>query len=579
MRFMKGWGRPRSVDRQEAGSTGLHASRSAPPTVAALIREHPRLCKAHSTLPSIHLLAEAARLATDSTSFKPRNVDNTHPSSLIMSKKSGIKNWIRIGKNQTVLWELNRDDFLGLLKLYPKFLTTGIQELDKKRFRGMTALGLHQFQNEDEDEDEDENENEQHNIIINLSHWFYKRCHGEQRDGCKHHHQCLKASHSTAIEAAVGEAFNLFDSNERASAVSKLQKLLKRSRGPDHTKFEFAILILSAKYPNHVPFCSPELRNCVKGLSINASVNKNDWGTQSYAEEYARFKFRCDLVVKKIRATAQNIEKVAYVLDGWRVLKDTYIDHSVIEIDEDDEWAAFGAANTTIRKGSTPLGHHSLPKIFAVKSISEFKGVVVNYLSEIRVHATGNKDELREHLVAYYGWSFWDGHFHIAMQLMSNDLEDLLTRRRNPVSWGEAVKKWSNPTKKSIQSPLRQLLAGLRALHDRGITHRDLKPRVTDTLDWIARKNILLDDDFNVKIADFGISKQARNRKQTTMATNAGTTGYTAPEVLGVDQEFHGSYTNKADLWSLGCVIYRMVKGRQLFAHDDETKREAGEKV
>ncbi|KAF6791031.1 mitogen-activated protein kinase HOG1 [Colletotrichum musicola] len=400
-----------------------------------------------------------------------------------MSKQSDIDTWIKAGTQGMALWELGRDDFDGLLDLYWRFLATGIQELDDKRFR--------------------------------------------------------------AIKIAVDKAFKLFDASKRASAVFKLQNLLEQSEGPDHTKFEFAVLILSAKYPNDVPFCSPELRNCVKDLSINALVHKDEWGTHSYAKEYALFKSRCDLVMQKIRIlghepSAQDVEKVAYVLDGWRVLK---------------AWSATGAANTKIRMGRTPQGQHSLPKTIAVKSISEDNDVVFNYLSEIGIHATANKDELREHFVAYYGWSFWGGHFRIAMQLMCTDLEALLTRKKTPISWEKAVEGWKTPSKKRIQSPL------------------------PDKIDVVAGKNILIDDDYNIKIADFGVSKQARNRVQTTMATKAGTTGYTAPEVLRVDEEFHGSYTDKADLWSLGCVIYRMIRGRQFLAHDDETKREAENKV
>ncbi|CAI0643426.1 unnamed protein product [Colletotrichum noveboracense] len=155
------------------------------------------------------------------------------------------------------------------------------------------------------------------------------------------------------------------------------------------------------------------------------------------------------------------------------------------------------------------------------------------------------------------------------MELMDQDLESLLlTRKKNPIGWDKAVKKWKNETKKRIREPLRQLLGGLRALHDAGITHRDLKPL-----------NVLLDKEHNVKITDFGVSKQARDRVQTTMSTGTGTTGYTAPEVLQVGETFHGNYTEKADLWSLGCVVYRMIKGCQLLAHDQETKTEARERV
>lgn len=180
------------------------------------------------------------------------------------------------------------------------------------------------------------------------------------------------------------------------------------------------------------------------------------------------------------------------------------------------------------------------------------------------------------------------------MQLMYKDLEDLLTRRKKLISWGEAVTKWKDPKKQKIKWPLVQLLNGLRTLHAEGITHRDLKPRVSKTITFhghllcipvhklthlINGKNILLDSEYNVKIADFGVSKQARNRVQTTMATNTGTTGYTAPEVLRTGKQFHGNYTPKADLWSLGCVVYRMIKGEQILEHDDETKREAENKV
>lgn len=62
-----------------------------------------------------------------------------------------------------------------------------------------------------------------------------------------------------------------------------------------------------------------------------------------------------------------------------------------------------------------------------------------------------------------------------------------------------------------------------------------------------------------VKIADFGVSKR---EKGTGLHTNLGTSGYVAPEILGlVPQRFRigGSYTNAVDLWSLGCLIHEIL--------------------
>ena len=55
-----------------------------------------------------------------------------------------------------------------------------------------------------------------------------------------------------------------------------------------------------------------------------------------------------------------------------------------------------------------------------------------------------------------------------------------------------------------------------------------------------------------VRLIDFGLSKASKGRK---MATVAGTPYYMAPEVL------EGSYGEKADIWSLGVILYTLVSG------------------
>ncbi|XP_022988579.1 CBL-interacting serine/threonine-protein kinase 6-like [Cucurbita pepo subsp. pepo] len=100
-----------------------------------------------------------------------------------------------------------------------------------------------------------------------------------------------------------------------------------------------------------------------------------------------------------------------------------------------------------------------------------------------------------------------------------------------------------------------QLISAIDFCHSRGVYHRDLKP-----------ENLLLDDDGNLKVTDFGLSAFSEHLKQDGLLhTTCGTPAYVAPEVIGKNG-YNGA---KADLWSCGVILYVLLAGFLPFQDDN----------
>jgi len=99
-----------------------------------------------------------------------------------------------------------------------------------------------------------------------------------------------------------------------------------------------------------------------------------------------------------------------------------------------------------------------------------------------------------------------------------------------------------------------QVARGLDKAHSKKIIHRDVKPA-----------NILITEDGQVKIVDFGLAKLAGRTMLTKEGTTLGTVAYMSPE-----QAQGAKLDHRTDIWAFGAVVYEMVTGQQPFKGDYE---------
>ncbi|KAF8007769.1 hypothetical protein BT93_K1692 [Corymbia citriodora subsp. variegata] len=174
----------------------------------------------------------------------------------------------------------------------------------------------------------------------------------------------------------------------------------------------------------------------------------------------------------------------------------------------------------------------------AVKHLGGFGKVEKSFLAE--VETIGNIHHVN--LVRLVGFCAEKSQRLLIYEYMSNgSLDRWIFPKSN-----ECVLDWQRRKKIILD-----IAKGLDYLHEdcrQKIVHLDIKPQ-----------NILLDRNFNAKVADFGLSKLIDRDQIQVVTSMRGTLGYLAPEWLSV------AITEKVDVYSFGVVILEIVCGRKIF--------------
>ena len=146
-------------------------------------------------------------------------------------------------------------------------------------------------------------------------------------------------------------------------------------------------------------------------------------------------------------------------------------------------------------------------------------------------------------IVKVYDVSFGDRIQYIVMEYVDGiTLKQYLDQHKETaVPWKEALHFTT------------QILWALQHAHEKGIVHRDIKPQ-----------NIMLLQDGTIKVMDFGIARFARSETRTMTDKAIGSVHYIAPE------QARGDVTDeRADIYSVGVMLYEMLTGRLPFEADN----------
>ncbi|NXH94680.1 STK10 kinase, partial [Pachycephala philippinensis] len=209
-------------------------------------------------------------------------------------------------------------------------------------------------------------------------------------------------------------------------------------------------------------------------------------------------------------------------------------EHVRRDLDPGEVWEVVGelgdgAFGKVYKAKNKETGALAAAKVIETKSEDELE----DYMVEIEILATCD----HPHIVKLLGAFYWDSKLWIMIEFCPGGAVDATMLELD-----------RGLTEPQIQVICRQMLEALHYLHSKRIIHRDLKAG-----------NVLLTQDGDIKLADFGVS--AKNMKTLQKRDSfIGTPYWMAPEVVMCETMKDTPYDYKADIWSLGITLIEMAQ-------------------
>lgn len=206
----------------------------------------------------------------------------------------------------------------------------------------------------------------------------------------------------------------------------------------------------------------------------------------------------------------------------------------------------FLAENLIGRGGSSQVYKGCLPdsKELAVKILKPSEDVLKEFVLEIEIITTLH----HKNIISLLGFCFEDNNLLLVYDFLSRGSleENLHGSKKDPIAFG-----WNERYKVAVG-----VAEALDYLHNgsaQPVIHRDVKS-----------SNILLSDDFEPQLSDFGLAKWASTSSSHITCTDvAGTFGYLAPEYF-----MYGKVNDKIDVFAFGVVLLELLSGRKPISSD-----------
>ncbi|KAI3686884.1 hypothetical protein L1987_80573 [Smallanthus sonchifolius] len=189
--------------------------------------------------------------------------------------------------------------------------------------------------------------------------------------------------------------------------------------------------------------------------------------------------------------------------------------------------------SSKVYKGCLPDG-----KEIAVKILKSSEDVLKEFVLEIEIITALH----HQNIISLFGFCFEDNNLLLVYDFLSRgSLEDNLHGNKKDSAFG-----WNERYKVAVG--VAEALVYLHNSCDQTVIHRDVKS-----------SNILLSDDFEPQLSDFGLAKWASTTSAHITCTDvAGTFGYLAPEYF-----MYGKVTDKIDVYAFGVVLLELLSGRK----------------